>query len=239
MLEAARRALERRLRGRDRAELRPPQARRRRVTVVLLCLVLATGVLVFVGGGLADDLLGFIGLGPTAAQIWSIVPLARGGYLVAMLRVLPSCTTSRRDVQQHSWRWVTPGAIGRRPALAPRVVGFSNYIESVDDVQGRLRRVRGRDRPARVDLAHQRDAAVRGRARRGDRAPEGAARRTSRSSRPLQDQGRRARAEPASRTGGCGPPHPGRGLPARPAGLAGLRRGPPGCDLCFRCPTTP
>ena len=33
-------------------------------TVVLGALVLVTGILVFVGGGFADDLLGFIGLGP-------------------------------------------------------------------------------------------------------------------------------------------------------------------------------
>jgi membrane protein len=37
-------------------------------TVVLLTLALVTGILVFVGGGFADDLLGFIGLGPTARR---------------------------------------------------------------------------------------------------------------------------------------------------------------------------
>ena len=53
-------------------------------TVVLLALVLVTGILVFVGGGFADDVFGFIGLGPTAAKIWSIArwPAA---LLVAML----------------------------------------------------------------------------------------------------------------------------------------------------------
>ena len=78
-------------------------------TIVLLALVLVTGILVFVGGGFADDLLGFIGLGPTAADIWNIArwPAA---LLVAML-VFSFIYFITPDVQQRSWRWVTPGAV--------------------------------------------------------------------------------------------------------------------------------
>src|SRR5688572_5260225 len=42
-------------------------------TVLLLVLVLASLVLVFVGGRLAEDVLGFLGLGDTAASVWSVV----------------------------------------------------------------------------------------------------------------------------------------------------------------------
>jgi membrane protein len=53
-------------------------------TLVLMTLILASLVMVFVGGRFAEDLLGFIGLGPTAARVWNIArwPAA---LLVAML----------------------------------------------------------------------------------------------------------------------------------------------------------
>src|SRR5918999_3371516 len=53
-------------------------------TFVLMTLVLASLVMVFVGGPLARDLLGFIGLGESAAQAWSIVRWP-GALAVAML----------------------------------------------------------------------------------------------------------------------------------------------------------
>ena len=41
-------------------------------TFVLMGLVLASLIMLFVGGRFASDLFGFIGLGPTAASIWSV-----------------------------------------------------------------------------------------------------------------------------------------------------------------------
>ena len=73
-------------------------------TVVLLALALATGILVFVGGGFADDLLGFIGLGPAAADVWSIARWP-GALLVAMF-FFSFIYFITPDVQQRSWRWV-------------------------------------------------------------------------------------------------------------------------------------
>jgi membrane protein len=101
-------------------------------TVVLLTLALVTGILVFVGGGFADDLLGFIGLGPTAAKIWSIArwPAA---LLVAML-VFSFIYFVTPDVQQRSWRWVTPGAVIGVLLWLLASWGFSTYISKVADV---------------------------------------------------------------------------------------------------------
>jgi membrane protein len=101
-------------------------------TVVLLALALVTGVLVFVGGGFADDVFGFIGLGPTAAKIWSIArwPAA---LLVAML-VFSFIYFVTPDVQQRSWRWVTPGAVIGVLLWLLASWGFSTYISRVADV---------------------------------------------------------------------------------------------------------
>jgi membrane protein len=101
-------------------------------TIVLLALVLATGILVFVGGRFADDLLGFVGLGPTVAKIWS---LARwpAGVLSAML-AFSFVYYVTPDVQQRSKRWVTPGAIVGVLFWMLASWGFSTYISKVADV---------------------------------------------------------------------------------------------------------
>jgi membrane protein len=101
-------------------------------TIVLGALVLVTGILVFVGGGFADDLLGFIGLGPTAADVWNIArwPAA---LLVAML-VFSFIYFITPDVKQRSWRWMTPGAATGVVLWLLASWGFSTYIAKVADV---------------------------------------------------------------------------------------------------------
>jgi membrane protein len=101
-------------------------------TVVLLLLALVTGILVFVGGSFADDLLGFIGLGSTAADIWRIArwPAA---LLVAMF-VFSFIYFITPDVQQRAWRWVTPGAVIGVGLWLLASWGFSIYISSVASV---------------------------------------------------------------------------------------------------------
>ena len=101
-------------------------------TVVLGALVLLTGILVFVGGGFADDLFGFIGLGPTAAAVWSIArwPAA---LLVAML-VFSFIYYITPDVKHRSWRWLTPGAAVGVLLWLLASWGFSTYLSTVADV---------------------------------------------------------------------------------------------------------
>ncbi len=101
-------------------------------TFVLLALVLASVILVFVGGRFADDLLGFIGLGPTVAKTWSIARWP-AGVMVAML-VFAFIYFVTPDVQQRSWRWVTPGAVAGVLLWLLASIGFSTYISSVADV---------------------------------------------------------------------------------------------------------
>jgi membrane protein len=101
-------------------------------TVVLMALVLVTAVLVFVGGGFAEDLLGFIGLGETAAKAWSIArwPAA---VLVAML-VFAYIYYVTPDVKQRGFRWVTPGAVVGVLLWLGASVALSEYISRVDDI---------------------------------------------------------------------------------------------------------
>lgn len=98
-------------------------------TVVLMTLILLSLVLVFVGGGFAQDLLGFAGLGPEAAQTWNIVrwPAA---LAVAML-VFAYIYYVTPDVRQRSFCAVLPGAaVGVLLWLAASIA-FSQYISQI------------------------------------------------------------------------------------------------------------
>ena len=78
-------------------------------TLVVLTLVIVTFVLVFLGGGLAADVLGLIGLGQTAADVWTIVrwPLA----LVSAMLVYSVVYYAAPNVEVRRWQWVSPGAV--------------------------------------------------------------------------------------------------------------------------------
>jgi membrane protein len=98
-------------------------------SLVLMALVLISLVLVFVGGGFADDVLGFIGLGPTVAAIWTVVrwPAA---VLVAML-VFAFTYYVTPDVHHRAFRWVTPGAVVGVLLWLAASFGFSTYVSNV------------------------------------------------------------------------------------------------------------
>jgi membrane protein len=101
-------------------------------TVVLMTLILVSLVLAFVGGGFAEDLLGFIGLGQGVARIWNIArwPTA---VLIAMF-VFSYVYYVTPDVKHRSFRWVTPGAIVAVLLWLGASYGFSQYLSRVADV---------------------------------------------------------------------------------------------------------
>jgi membrane protein len=78
-------------------------------TVVLMVLALITTVLLFLGGGLAGDVLGLIGLGDTVAGVWRVVrwPAA---LLVAML-MYAVVYYAAPNVEVRHWQYITPGAV--------------------------------------------------------------------------------------------------------------------------------
>jgi membrane protein len=101
-------------------------------TLVLMTLVLVSLVMVFVGGRFAEDLLGFIGLGPTVAGAWDIARWP-GALAVAML-VFAFIYYVTPDVKQRSFRWVTPGAAVGVLLWLTASVGFSIYVSRLADV---------------------------------------------------------------------------------------------------------
>ena len=101
-------------------------------TFVLMALVLVSLVLAFVGGRFAEDLLGFLGFGSTTARVWNVARWP-GAIATAML-VFAFVYYVTPDVQQRSFRWVTPGAaVGVLLWLAASF-GLSTYVSKVADV---------------------------------------------------------------------------------------------------------
>jgi membrane protein len=101
-------------------------------TVVLMVLGLVSLIMVLVGGRFAEDMLGFIGLGSTAAEVWSVVRWP-GAVAVAML-VFSFLYYVTPDVQQRSFRWVTPGAAAGVLLWLLASLGLSVYISNIADV---------------------------------------------------------------------------------------------------------
>jgi membrane protein len=97
-------------------------------SIVLGLLVLATLILIFVGGNLADDLLGAFGLGETAAEVWRYIrwPMAFALAMVAFSWVY----FVTPDVEPRSFRWVTPGALVGVLLWIAASLGFSAYVSN-------------------------------------------------------------------------------------------------------------
>ena len=101
-------------------------------TFVLMGLVLASLIMLFIGGRFAEDLLGFIGLGPTAASIWSVARWP--GALAVTMLIFALIYYVTPDVKQRAFRWVTPGAFVGVLIWMAASVGFSAYISQVANV---------------------------------------------------------------------------------------------------------
>lgn len=101
-------------------------------TFVLMALVLTSLVLVFVGGAFAEDLLGFLGLGPAVAEAWSIArwPLA----LAVAMTVFAFVYYVTPDVDHRSVRAVAPGAAVGVLLWLLASAAFSIYVSRVGDV---------------------------------------------------------------------------------------------------------
>jgi membrane protein len=98
-------------------------------TVVLVALVLVTCVLVFLGGSLAGDVLGLVGLGDTAAAVWQLArwPAA----LLAAMLVYAVVYYAAPNVEIRHWRFITPGAVFGVPAWIAASALFFVYVSNL------------------------------------------------------------------------------------------------------------
>ena len=98
-------------------------------TLILLALVLVTFVLIFVGGGVARDLLGTIGLGDVGADIWLIArwPAA----LVLTMLVYAIVYFAAPNVEVPRFQFLTPGAVIGVVAWIVASAGFFFYVSNV------------------------------------------------------------------------------------------------------------
>jgi membrane protein len=95
-------------------------------TLVVALLVLITVVAIFLGGGLASDVLGKIGLGDTAATIWAIArwPVA----LAVTMTIYAIVYYAAPNVEVRRFRWISPGAVTGVALWIVASAGFFVYV---------------------------------------------------------------------------------------------------------------
>ena len=102
------------------------------LTIALMGLILTSAVMLFVGGGFARDMFGFIGLGPTGADIWSVIRWP--GALAVTMFIFAVIYYVVPDVEQRGFRWVSPGAVAGVLIWLAASLGFSTHISQVANV---------------------------------------------------------------------------------------------------------
>jgi membrane protein len=98
-------------------------------TFALMTLALASLIMIFLGGGFADDVMRFLGLGPDAANIWNVARWP-GALIVAMF-VFGFVYYVTPDVRQRSFRSVAPGAAAGVLVWLAASVGFATYVSQI------------------------------------------------------------------------------------------------------------
>lgn len=132
VLEAARRALNVAFEVENGRSFLQRKATDALSSVVLMVLVLSTLILVFVGGGFAEAIFDLIGLGSTAETVWKVIrwPAA----LVTALLAFSWVYYVTPDVEQRSFRWVTPGAAAGVAVWLAASAAFSLYLLNLNDL---------------------------------------------------------------------------------------------------------
>jgi membrane protein len=95
-------------------------------TLALTALVLVTCVLVFLGGELAGDVLGALGLGESLSDLWSYVrwPAA----LLSATLIYAIVYYAAPNVEIRHWQYITPGAVFGVLAWIAASLGFFVYV---------------------------------------------------------------------------------------------------------------
>jgi membrane protein len=102
-------------------------------TVVVLALVLLTGVLIFLGGSLAEFVFSQIGLGDTTAAVWRYArwPAA----LLSMILIYAVVYFAAPNVRIRRFQWITPGAAFGVLAWLAASAAFFLYVSNFGSYQ--------------------------------------------------------------------------------------------------------
>jgi membrane protein len=97
-------------------------------TLVVLLLLVVVLIAIFLGGGVADDLFGTIGLGSSAAAVWSVArwPAAFLAALVAYGVVYAYAP----DIEPRKLRWISPGAVVAVVVWLLGSAGFGLFLKA-------------------------------------------------------------------------------------------------------------
>lgn len=97
-------------------------------TLLILVLVLITFVLIFVGGGLAEDILGVLGLGDTAAAVWTV--LRWPAAMAVTMAIYAYVYYAAPNVEVRTFRYITPGAVAGVVVWLVASAGFFFYVSN-------------------------------------------------------------------------------------------------------------
>lgn len=97
-------------------------------TLVLLVLVIVTFVMIFVGGKVAEDLLGTIGLGSVAADVWLIARWPAALIFATMIYAVVYYAAPNVEVPR--FQFLTPGAVIGVVAWIAASGGFFFYASN-------------------------------------------------------------------------------------------------------------
>jgi membrane protein len=97
-------------------------------TLLILVLVLITFVLIFVGGGLAEDILGVLGLGDSAAAVWTV--LRWPAAMAVTMAIYAYVYYAAPNVEVRTFRYITPGAVTGVVVWIVASAGFFFYVSN-------------------------------------------------------------------------------------------------------------
>jgi len=95
-------------------------------TSIVIVLAIVALLSIFLGGGLANDVFGTIGLGDTAAQIWRAARWLVA--LAAVMGIYAIVYTFAPDTQTRKLKWITPGAVAGVLIWLAASAGFFFYV---------------------------------------------------------------------------------------------------------------
>ncbi|OMH36697.1 YihY/virulence factor BrkB family protein [Tersicoccus sp. Bi-70] len=96
------------------------------VTLVMVLLIAATGLMLVISGPIAQRIGEVIGLGDTAVTVWNIVKIPV--MLIFVIVAIAVLYWATPNVKQPKFRWISAGAIIAIVVLIIATIGFAFYV---------------------------------------------------------------------------------------------------------------